>query len=240
MNEVLSGSFGAWPQFSGLLEAGGPVILVLLGMSVVAQAIVVLKLWQFVAIRIGSHSFIAEAVELWREGRNDDALQVLRFSRNPTARLMEIAIQGQLDPQVPETIVREEVSRVGSGVLETLRGYLRGLEVIGNLSPLLGLLGTVLGMIEAFRQLELAGSRVDPGILSGGIWEALLTTAAGLVVAILALLPLHWLEGTIDRFRHRMEDGVTQVFTRSPAVAQRSENSPVPPTPALEDVPNAT
>jgi len=240
MNETFPDSVGSWQQLSQLMEAGGPVILILLGMSVVAQAIVVLKLWQFAVIRISSRSFISEAIRHWGGDRPEEALQVLQASRNPVARLMQIAIQGQIDADVPEAIVREEVTRVASGALETLRSYLRGLEVIGNLSPLLGLLGTVLGMIEAFQQLELAGSRVDPGILSGGIWEALLTTAAGLVVAIAALLPLHWFEGTIERLRHRMEDAVTQVFTQSLGATAKSGTAALQAAPRLDDAPHAS
>lgn len=227
MNEPFCGDIGHWLQIAWLVEAGGPVMVVLLVMSVVAQAIIMLKLWQLAVIRIGSRRFIAEAIDHWGRGRHDEAMEVLRASRNPAARLMEVAIQGQLDPNVPEATVREEVTRVASNALETLRSYLRGLEVIGTLSPLLGLLGTVLGMIEAFRQMELAGSRVDPAILSGGIWEALLTTATGLVVAIVALLPMYWLEGTIDRFRNRMEDAVTQVFTHGPTRG-KAPDSPSP------------
>lgn len=82
-------------------------------------------------------------------------------------------------------------------------------------SPLLGLLGTVLGMIEAFRQLASSGSQVDPSVLSGGIWQALLTTAAGLSVAIPVVLLHSWLERRVERCAHRMEDAVTRIFTRS-------------------------
>ena len=96
-----------------------------------------------------------------------------------------------------------------------LRSLLRPLELIATLSPLLGLLGTVLGMIEAFRQLEVAGNQVDPAILSGGIWQALLTTAVGLVVAIPVVLAHAWLERKVERCGHLMEDAVTQVFTRN-------------------------
>ena len=74
------------------------------------------------------------------------------------------------------TDIDTEVSRVGSREIKELERYLRGLEVIANLSPLLGLLGTVLGMIKAFSKLESAGTKVDPTILAGGIWEALRRT----------------------------------------------------------------
>ena len=109
--------------------------------------------------------------------------------------------------------------------LASLRSHLRTLEVIATLSPLLGLLGTVLGMIEAFRQLEISGNQIDPGILSGGIWQALLTTALGLGVAIPVVLAHSWLERKVDRCRHNMEDAVTRVFTRDLQWDQAAEST---------------
>jgi len=115
--------------------------------------------------------------------------------------------------QHDETMVREEVSRIAKNHIARLRSWLRPLELIASLSPLLGLLGTVLGMIEAFRRLESAGNHVDPALLSGGIWQALLTTAVGLVVAIPVLLAHQWLDRRVDNCTHHMEDLTTRVFT---------------------------
>jgi biopolymer transport protein ExbB len=98
--------------------------------------------------------------------------------------------------------------------LHELRAFLRPLEVIATLSPLLGLLGTVLGMIVAFQQMEAAGRQVDPTVLSGGIWQALLTTAVGLAVAIPVVAVHSWLERKTDRVAHHMNDAVTRVFTQ--------------------------
>jgi len=81
-------------------------------------------------------------------------------------------------------------------------------------APLLGLFGTVLGMIEAFRKLAEAGNQVNPAILSGGIWEALLTTAVGLAVAIPVVVLCNWFERRVERVGHEMESLVTQVFTQ--------------------------
>ena len=96
-------------------------------------------------------------------------------------------------------MIREEIERLGLGILSRLRGWLKPLEVIASLAPLLGLFGTVLGMIEAFRQMEAAGNQVNPTVLSGGIWEALLTTAVGLAVAIPAVVALNWLERRVEQ-----------------------------------------
>lgn len=197
----------------GLLETGGPVAGVLLLFSVLALTIVLLKLWQFTTLGVGRRRFIETALEYWRDGDPGQALGVLSRVRNPVAQVLEVAIRGRWRSPENENRVREEVERVASGWLEQLRRHLRGLELVATLSPLLGLLGTVLGMIEAFRRLEEAGQQVDPAILSGGIWEALLTTALGLAVAIPAVIMLNWLERVIERLAHRMEDAVTQVFT---------------------------
>jgi len=115
--------------------------------------------------------------------------------------------------QHDESMVREEVTRIAKNHIARLKAWLRPLELIASLSPLLGLLGTVLGMIEAFQRLEGAGNQVDPALLSGGIWQALLTTAVGLVVAIPALLAHQWLDRRVENCTHRMEDLTTRVFT---------------------------
>lgn len=202
-------------QLTTLVETGGPVLSLLLVLSVLTLALVLIKLWQFYSARVFQARLLQDAVVRWRQGEREDALADLDRYRTPAADVVAFAIRGRENPAYDEATLREEITRRASGCLEDLRSYLRGLEVIGVLSPLLGLLGTVLGMIEAFRQMEMAGSQVDPSTLSGGIWEALLTTAAGLALAIPAVAALTALERVVDRYRHRLEDAVTQVFTAS-------------------------
>ena len=203
---------GLHEQLAQLLQAGGPVVAILLAMSVVAMTIILLKLWQFQAVRTGERRTAREALRLWKSGRVGEALARTEGSRNPVVQALARAMRGQ-HRGLPEAKVREEVLRYGGDVLETLRGGFRPLEVIASLAPLLGLFGTVLGMIKAFQQLEAAGNQVNPAILSGGIWEALLTTAVGLAVAIPAVALLNWLERRVDRLAHDMDNLVTQVFT---------------------------
>lgn len=208
-----------------VMDTGGPVLLALGLLSVVALAIVLLKLWQFARLRLGALGPIQEALTLWRRYEDEAALALLHGRRSPVARVVAVAMAGLERPDVDQTLLREELVRLASVELERLRGYLRALEIIGTLSPLLGLLGTVLGMIEAFRRLESAGTQVDPAILSGGIWQALLTTAVGLSVAIPVVLAHTWLERRVERCGHRMEDAVTQVFTRD-LLAMRPDFEP--------------
>lgn len=195
------------------LSLGGPVLLVLLVMSIFALAIILVKSYQFLSLKVRDTSFVDHTLKYYRAGHYEEALRMLARRRSPVARAMDVAIVGHARDDLDEQLVREEVQRIASADLEHMRSHLRGLEVIGTLSPLLGLLGTVLGMIEAFQELEQAGSRVDPSILSGGIWEALLTTAAGLVVAMPALVMFNWFERIVQRTAHAIEDAVTQVFT---------------------------
>ena len=114
--------------------------------------------------------------------------------------------------QLSEDRAREETARVAKREIAQAGVGLRALELIATIAPLLGLLGTVLGMIAAFQALQQAGNRADPALLAGGIWEALLTTAAGMAVAIPASAALTWFEAVIDRIRRDVEDGATRLF----------------------------
>ena len=219
--EPTSSAAGMQQQILEVIEAGGPVVVILLAFSVAAVAIVLAKLWQFRVARLGDARPARQALQLWQRGRTDEAIRVAESSRNPVAQVLARALRGQRRG-VPEARVREEVVRYGGDVLAVLRAWFRPLEVIASLAPLLGLFGTVLGMIEAFRQLEAAGNQVNPAILSGGIWEALLTTAVGLAVAMPSVAALNWLERRVDRLAHQMDSTVTRVFTVDLSGAQAS------------------
>ncbi|MEM9011163.1 MAG: MotA/TolQ/ExbB proton channel family protein [Pseudomonadota bacterium] len=192
-------------------EAGGPVVVLLAALSVFALAIIVAKFWQFQASRVGRGRAAREAVRLFRAGQPEEALAVAEQSRNPAAAVIASAIDDKIRG-VPEARIREDAFREASLRIEALRGWMRPMEVIASLAPLLGLFGTVLGMIEAFSQLEAAGSQVDPAILSGGIWEALLTTAVGLAVAIPVVAAVNWFERRIERLEHHIDTGLAGLF----------------------------
>lgn len=214
---------GALDQALELIQAGGPVVVILLVFSVVALAIFIMKMIQFQSARLWSRGFVEPALTQARNGRLAEALAGLRGLRSPVAEVMAVAIDG-FRHRIAEDRIREEVARIGSARLEELRSYLRVIEVIATLSPLLGLFGTVLGMIDAFRQMEAAGSNVNPAILSGGIWVALLTTAVGLAVAIPAVAMLNWLERTVERAAHTMDDAVTRLFTMPQVASNHGAN----------------
>lgn len=195
------------------LDTGGAVVYVLLAMSIFAMAVILLKLYQFHRVRIGARGSAGEALRLHRSGQSARALDLLACTPNPVAEVLALAIRGYGRSDLDPDTVREEVARAAAHRLTKLRSFLRPLEVIGSVAPLLGLFGTVLGMIEAFRQLEQAGMQVNPAVLSGGIWEALLTTAVGLAVAIPTVVFSSWLERRVERVADDMEDAISGAFT---------------------------
>ena len=199
------------------LQVGGPVVWILMVFSVVALTIVLLKLWQFSSLRAESLKTSNLALDQWRsEDDGEMALEQLDEKR-PIDALVGYTMRALLAANTQVDLIREEAERRAMNQLSQLRSYLRPLEIIATLSPLLGLLGTVLGMITAFQQMEGAGNQVDPSVLSGGIWQALLTTAVGLAVAIPVVTLQSCLERKVERIAHNMNDAVTQVFTSKQA-----------------------
>jgi biopolymer transport protein ExbB len=202
-----------------LLAQGGPVMYVLLAMSVLATAITLLKVWQFFRSGMRRHHFIDPTLAALRSREHGRAIQGLQDAGSPVARVMLAAVTCAADPGMRTADVEAEVGRVGSAEIRKLESYLRGLSAIAHLSPLLGLFGTVTGMIRAFMQVQQAGARVDASLLAGGIWEALLTTAFGLAVALPAMAIYYYLEGEVDRVRATMKDVSVRIlvhFGRNP------------------------
>ena len=174
---------------NGLFALGGPVIAVLLVMSVLTFSVAIYKFWQFSVSGVGRHRILSEALGLWDEGNQPAARARLRASRSYLAPLLGKAMDG-----FGRTGIEERLDAEAGQEFATLERGFRLLDTIAQVAPLLGLFGTVLGMIEAFRSLQDAGSSVDPSLLAGGIWVALLTTAVGLAVAIPTSIILAWFE----------------------------------------------
>ncbi|MBK1850524.1 MotA/TolQ/ExbB proton channel family protein [Marinobacter sp. 1-4A] len=217
--DIVTEEAGVMADIQGLLITGGPVVWILCVFSLIALTIVLVKVWQLVMLRAESSKVVSGALEQWRAGKGRDAVDQLDDA-HPVAAVVKCAMVGRMD-KVNDLLLREEVERIASARLNDLRSFFRPLELIGALSPLLGLLGTVMGMIVAFQQMEAAGSQVDPSVLSGGIWQALLTTAVGMAVAIPVVAAHAWLERKTERVAALMSDSVTRVFT-SPMPASGS------------------
>ncbi len=175
-----------------IAEIGGPVVILLMVVAILTLAVILYKLWQFTAAGVGRHLVLTQAIQAHDSGEKAVALATLDHSKSYLKPIINLALQGQ----PAERLQAEAEARFG--LLE--RG-LRFLDSVAQLAPLLGLFGTVLGMIDAFQALQSAGSQVDPSILAGGIWVALLTTAVGLVVAMPTALVLSWFEGRMEAER---------------------------------------
>ncbi len=193
------------------LSAGGPIVYLLCGLSVVALTVALAKAWQFILAGVFRGGRARRAANLFRTGAVDDA-RLAAGGGDVRSRVLLLAMNAKLTASVSREDAADEVARVTDNIIQRLGGYLRLLELIATLAPLLGLLGTVLGMIDAFQSMEDAGAQVDPSVLSGGIWLALLTTAVGLGVAIPSVAALNFFERRLEVLSHDLDDLVGMVF----------------------------
>jgi biopolymer transport protein ExbB len=190
---------------AGFLELGGPVVAVLAGLSVIALTVVILKLAQFSMQRVGRPRRAEAAARLWGHGRRREAWQALADIRSASEEAVAIAMQAAEAGATDKALVEEDIARAATRRLHRYNSGMKALDAIAQIAPLLGLFGTVLGMIEAFRELQSAGNAVDPSLLAGGIWVALLTTAVGLAVAMPVSLVVTYLEGQIENEKVAVE-----------------------------------
>jgi biopolymer transport protein ExbB len=197
----------------GILDLGGPVVAILIVMSVLTLGVTLYKLWQFTASGVGRHRVLSEALAAWDAGDRRAAHARLAESRSYLAPLMGAAMKASDQPGIDGRLDAE----AGLALAGLERGF-RFLDTVAQLAPLLGLFGTVLGMIEAFQSLQTAGPSVDPSLLAGGIWVALLTTAVGLAVAMPTSMVLAWLESRTARERVFADKALRTVLVPSQAV----------------------
>lgn len=197
-----------------VLDRGGPVMWLIAALSVATLGFILWKTWRLALMGAWSGAASARAADLWAAGDRAGARSAVEDRGSLRATLVRAAMAARSDPALTETQAREETVRVAKAELARARSGLRLLDLVVTIAPLLGLLGTVLGMIAAFQTLQQSGAQADPSDLAGGIWEALLTTAAGMGVAIPASMALSWFESVVDRVQADMEDLATRIFTR--------------------------
>jgi biopolymer transport protein ExbB len=209
-----------------ILRDGGPSIWAIALLSVITVALILWKIWRLSLAGAWSRGRARKAVAEYEIGNLDNALGIVAGRRALRSKVVLAAITARRDKT--EDLAREDTLRVARNELAEASTGLRALELIATIAPLLGLLGTVLGMIAAFQALQESGSRADPALLAGGIWEALLTTAAGMAVAIPASAALSWFESVIDRLRRDMEDAASRIFIADlPPKAEIPNRAPV-------------
>ncbi|MDI3281608.1 MAG: MotA/TolQ/ExbB proton channel family protein [Bacillota bacterium] len=175
---------------------GGPVMYFILLCSILSLAVALERLFYFIRIRTPYEELLNDVETALRQDRPLEAIQIARRYRGPVANVVAAAItrHGQ-----GEKAIREAVQKVGQEEVYQLEKGLAVLEMVGTVSPLLGLLGTVTGLIKSFNVLGALEGIVSPAVLSIGIAEALITTAAGLMVAIPTLAVYTFFSRLVDR-----------------------------------------
>ena len=199
-----------------LFERGGPVIWVLAMLSVAVLTVILWKFWQLTRAGVWRSGTIEAVLAAWRAGQSPEAVAQAGRSGDAAAQFVTSVLQMQAETPGLQEDMAERTTRKANRMLRELRAGLRLLETAAMLAPLLGLFGTVLGMIDAFRTLEQSGGSAEPATLAGGIWEALLTTAFGMAVAVMAGAMLALFDAAVERTRHRMEDAAAEILARPP------------------------
>jgi biopolymer transport protein ExbB len=195
-----------------LVELGGPVVAVQIAISVLGLAMVLYKFFQFATLGPPRFEPLRRAIGLWRANQAEQAVALLERSSLPLAADVRFGLE-RLATE-PRDALREELGRRGTRFVKPYASLLRSIELVYYLSPVLGLLGTVLGMIDAFRELAaVAGQDQGSNALAAGIWEALLTTAVGLVIAVPFTVFHAMLETRYERLGDTCADVLTQVMT---------------------------
>ena len=185
-----------------IMQAGGWLMWPIAACSVIAMAILIERVWTLRRSRILPDNLVSRIWQLHRQGQLTDArIEEIRVG-SPLGRMLAA---GLINRDHSREVMKEAIGDTGRQVVAQLARYLNTLGTIASVAPLLGLLGTVFGMIDIFGVIMNAGTG-NAGLLAGGISTALLTTAAGLSVAIPTLLCHRYLESKVDRIALEMEE----------------------------------
>jgi biopolymer transport protein ExbB len=184
---------------------GWAVLGALAALSVFAATLVLAKLVQFRRARLGDTRPAEQAMQLWSAGERGAALTTVAAAAGPRAALLRELFAALAAH--PGDIAGAQARGAQRAIedLAALERNMRGIEAVVQAAPMLGLLGTVIGMIEAFGRLAQSTGAADPAELAGGIWTALITTALGLAIAILFYFLSLWLEARVARERAALE-----------------------------------
>lgn len=193
------------------LAKGGVLVVPILLCSVLALAIFLERLIRLSRVKIRGYGLVEKVGNYLRDGEDQKAYDLASSDDKPMGRVLTHAMEVKdQDRETLETVLSHATEEEVRG----LSHYLQALATIGNITPLLGLLGTVLGMIKAFMVIQEMGGKVNAAVLAGGIWEAMLTTALGLAVALPVMVAHSYLVGRVDKYEAQLQDGAV-VFVKS-------------------------
>jgi len=199
-----SGEFVVFYIFQGvkdaeLIEKGGFMMYPIILSSIIALAVFIERILVFSKVRMISAVKLGEILDVLKNKGAGVAKDLLESEKGALKDFFSAVLEGD-----SEEASEKAASVAGDDILFELNRRLDFLSMLGSVTPLMGLLGTVIGMIKVFSRVAAAGEMSDISILAGGIWEALLTTAAGLAVAIPILFAHNYLERKLDKISHLM------------------------------------
>lgn len=197
--------------FPDISPIGMAVLAALALTSVAATSILIYKVLQFLRLGVGRFDQARRVVALWLAGDGAGALAGAEARRSVSLRVLYALMAGLRVRPDDRAYAQALAVQAAQEELASLSRYMRGIEAVVQAAPMLGLLGTVIGMIEAFGRLAESTGAVDPALLAGGIWTALITTAVGLSIAIVFYFCAIWLEGRITRQRETLESLISSV-----------------------------
>lgn len=201
-----------------IVRAGGPLMWPLILCSIGAAAIILERLWTLQDKRVLPPELARKVWQLVEADQINDKVIAALEQNSPLGRVLAAGLASR---HRPRTIVMERLEDTGRHVVYELERFLNTLGTIAVISPLLGLLGTVTGIIHSFNAIE-AGGVGDPRMLSGGIAQALIATAAGMCVAIPALFSYRYLRGRVDRIVIEMEKEAIRLADAVEAATHRN------------------
>ncbi|MEZ4415009.1 MAG: MotA/TolQ/ExbB proton channel family protein [Gemmatimonadota bacterium] len=204
-------SSGAQYQLMSLFADGGFMMYPLVLCSLIALGVIIAKAYTLFIAHKDAKTLMGRVEDAARGGRLDEAIQTAASTRGPTAAILYAGLTRLKDLKVRRGELEQAVNTTGTIELGFLERGLVVLATIANVAPLMGFLGTVLGMVLAFASIEAAGN-VDPGLVAGGIKVALLTTAAGLIIAIPVNIAYNFFVYAIDKLIVDMEQGTQEVL----------------------------
>jgi biopolymer transport protein ExbB len=184
-----------------IVKAGGPFMVPIIICSIVAAGILFERLWTLQRKRVLPQELIKRVTDLTDKNQVTPKVIEALEKNSPLGRVLAAALANR---DRGRAIMMERVEDTGRHVVHELERFLNSLGTIASISPLLGLLGTVTGIIRAFNAVMLGGMG-DPRMLAGGISEALITTAGGLAVAIPSFIAYRYLRGKVERIVIDME-----------------------------------
>jgi biopolymer transport protein ExbB len=211
-----------------IVRAGGPLMWPIIVCSIGAAAIILERLWTLQDRRVLPPELTQKVWQLVETNQVNEKVISALEQNSPLGKLLAAGLANR---HRPREIMMERLEDTGRHVIHELERFLNTLGTIAGVCPLLGLLGTVTGIIRAFNAIQ-AGGMGDPRALSGGIAEALIATAAGLCVAIPALISYRYLRGRVDRIVIEMEKNAIRIADAVEAAGRRERGSG--PAPAAE------